>query len=60
MAKKRCYNCKHRSETFKVSGKTYLHCYHPKYKEEDMQSGKITPWDTLCEFWNSCGDFELK
>ena len=60
MPRKRCYNCKHGGNKFKISGKTHLHCHHSKYKEEDMQSGKITPWDTLCEFSWSCADFEQK
>lgn len=57
---KKCYNCKHAGRQFKIVGKTHLHCGHPKYSEEDMKSGKITPWDTLMEFWSTCEDHELK
>lgn len=57
---KKCYNCKHASKAFKVVGKTHHHCFHPKYKEEDMKSGKISPWDTLMEFWQTCDDYEFK
>lgn len=57
---KKCYNCKYAGRQFKIVGKTHLHCEHPKYTEEDMKSGKITPWDTLMEFWNTCEDHELK
>lgn len=37
-----------------------MHCMHPKFKDEDFESGKITPWDTLQEWWNRCSDFEYK
>jgi len=57
---KKCYNCKHSSKGFKIAGKTHLHCLHPKYKDEDFKSGKLSPWDTLMEFWHTCEDFEPK
>lgn len=57
---KKCYNCKHGGKQFKVADKTHLHCEHPKYTREDFESGKISPWDTLCEFWDVCKDYELK
>lgn len=55
---KKCYNCKHAGRQFKILGKTHLHCEHPKYPEADKESGKISPYDTLMEFWNTCEDHE--
>ena len=57
---KKCYNCKHSSKGFIIAGKIHHHCFHPKYKEEDMKSGKISPWDTLMEFSQTCDDHEFK
>src|SRR5690606_801300 len=50
----------HAGQQFKIAGKTHLHCEHPKYPEADKESGKISPYDTLMEFWNTCNDFESK
>lgn len=58
--KPKCYNCKHGGQQFKVVGKTHLHCEHPKFTEEDFKSGKISPWDTLMEFWQTCKDHKFK
>lgn len=61
MAKnKKCYNCKHRGNQFKIMDKTHLHCEHPRYTQKDFESGKISAWDTLREFWQTCNDHELK
>lgn len=57
---KKCYNCKHASDQFKVGAITHVHCFHPKYKKEDFESGKLSPWDTLNEFWYTCNDHEFK
>ena len=57
---KKCFNCKHAGPSFKIAGKTHMHCEHPKYTEEDFVNGKISPWDTLMEFWQTCEDFEPK
>ncbi len=58
--KPKCYNCKHAGQQFKVHNLTHLHCEHPKWSEEDMKSGKISPWDTLCVFSETCNDHEFK
>lgn len=58
--KKNCYNCKHGGNKFKIGGLTHLHCKHPKYKKEDFESGKLSAWDTLTVWWDSCEDFEPK
>ena len=60
MNKAKCYNCKHASKGFKIGNKTHHTCQHPKYREEDFKSGKISPWDTLVEFWETCKDHEPK
>lgn len=57
---KKCYNCKHCGQQFKLGDKTHLHCEHPKYTQEDFDNGKFCAWDTLMEFWNTCNDHELK
>lgn len=57
--KPRCYNCKHASESFKVSDLTHHHCLHLKY-DEDMKSGKLSAWDSLRVFSDTCNDHEFK
>ena len=57
--KPKCYNCKHASSAFKIAGKTHHQCNHPKH-EEGFKSGKLSPWDTLQEFYNTCETHELK
>lgn len=54
----RCHNCKFAGDQFKIVGKTHLHCEHPRYKQEDFESGKLSAWDTLREFWETCGDWQ--
>jgi hypothetical protein len=56
---KKCYNCKFASEPFKVAGKTYIHCQHEKYRA-GMESGELSGWDTLMEFWEKCPDHAFK
>lgn len=56
----RCHNCKHGSKQFKVNDLTHLHCLHPKYKEEDFKNGKLSAWDTLVVFSDSCSNHEFK
>jgi hypothetical protein len=59
--KRRCYNCKHRSESFKVLKLTHYHCLNPElYKEEDFKSGKVSAWDTLRVFSEVCDKHEFK
>lgn len=57
---KKCYNCDHSGNQFKIGNKTHLHCQHPRYTEEDFLNGKFSAWDTLREFWQTCEDFEPK
>ena len=58
--KAKCYNCKHGGDQFKVGNLTHLHCMHPKYKEEDFISGKLSTWETLCVFSDVCNKHEFK
>jgi hypothetical protein len=58
--KAKCYNCKFGGNQFKIAGKTHLHCEHPSYTKEDFENGKLSPWDTLREFWNTCDNHKLK
>lgn len=55
--KKNCYNCKHRSDTFKVVGLTHVHCFNPVEYPDHQE---VDPWETLREFWDSCPRFEKR
>jgi hypothetical protein len=55
----KCYNCKHASSAFKIAGKTHHQCNHPKH-EKGFESGELSPWDTLQEFYNSCESHEFR
>lgn len=63
-SKQKCYNCKHAGEQFKITGKTHLHCEHPKWEEEHQLKQRspygISAWDTLREWWDTCPDFKPK
>lgn len=48
---KKCYNCKHRSDAFKLSGRTHYHCFHP---DEEENRG----FDTLRNFYDKCDKHE--
>jgi len=59
--KQKCYNCKYSGKQFKVVGKTYLHCEHPKWDKKHKENPRgITGWDTLREWWDTCSDFKVK
>jgi hypothetical protein len=58
--KAKCYNCKFASKQFKVSGKTHVHCLNEElYPPADFESGKLSAWDTLIEWWSTCKKHEL-
>lgn len=60
MKKPRCYNCQHKSKSFKVGKLTHIHCLNPKlYKEKDFKSGKLCAWDTLRVFSENCKKHEF-
>lgn len=56
---KKCYNCKHASQAFRIAGNTHHQCCHPKHKE-GFESGELSPWDTLQVWYNTCESHELK
>lgn len=59
--KRRCYNCKFKSESFVISKLTHCHCLNDKiYHQEKMKDGVITPWDTLRVFSESCKEHVFK
>ena len=59
--KQKCYNCKFSSQQFKVADKTHVHCLNAElYPPADFESGKLSPWDTLMEWWSTCGKHELR
>ena len=59
--KAKCYNCIFRSDTFKIAGKTYLHCFNEDlYPKEKFESGELTAWDSLKEFWDKCDKHNFK
>lgn len=57
---KKCYNCAFAGKPFKISGKTHMHCEHPKHDEEFENKPNYSAWDTLKEFWQTCKDHQLK
>ena len=57
--KPKCYNCKHASVGFKIAGKTHHQCLHPKHNK-GFESGELSAFDTLQEFYNSCDTHEFR
>ncbi len=55
----KCHNCKYRGEYFKIVGQNHHHCQHPKFDPEDIKEGRISPWDTLQEWWDTCDDHKF-
>lgn len=55
-----CYNCESGGPQFKIGNMTNLHCEHPKYTQEDFDNGKLSAWDTLRLFYNTCNDHKFK
>ena len=58
-SKQKCYNCKFASSGFKIAGKTHHQCQHPKHLP-GFESGELSPWDTLQEFYNTCESHEFR
>jgi len=56
---KKCYNCEYASKGFKLGSTTHHQCNHPKH-EKGFNSGDLTAWDTLQEFWQTCEDHKFK
>lgn len=55
----KCFNCKFASEPFKIGGNTHYHCLHEKHAA-GLESGDISAWDTLREFYSFCESHEYK
>lgn len=54
-----CYNCVYASNGFKIAGNTHHQCLHDKHWE-GLENGKLSPWDTLQEWYNNCESHNLK
>ena len=57
--KAKCHNCKFASPGFKIAGSTHHQCIHPKH-EQGFESGELSAWDTLQNFYNTCESHEFK
>lgn len=55
-----CCNCVHGGTQFKLGGLTHLHCERIKYTEKELMSGKISPYNSLKEWYDKCEHFEPK
>jgi len=51
---KKCWNCKFRTEQFKVFNCTHTHCDHPSITSVEG----ITAWETLRAWYDSCEHWE--
>jgi len=58
--KRKCYNCRYAGKAFKSARVTSHICEHPKYTDEMFESGKLSAWDVLENFYNTCEDHEFK
>ena len=54
---RRCFNCRHASKAFKLSGNTHHHCDHPTVFDGISEP---SPWDSLREWHSSCKKWEVK
>jgi hypothetical protein len=57
MKNKKCHNCKHAGQKFKIAGKTHLHCCNPVKYQLPKEAG--TAWETLRVFSDSCDLHEI-
>ena len=57
---KKCWNCKHRTQAFKVGKLTHYHCMSPSYEKQHKEGVAISPWETLRVFSDSCDEHELR
>lgn len=58
--KRKCYNCKHRTEAFKVGKLTHYHCMSPTYTKQYNAGVDISPWETLRVFSDNCDEHEFR
>ena len=57
---RKCYNCKYRTEAFKIGKLTYYHCMSPTYTKQYNEGVYISPWETLRVFSDSCDEHDFK
>lgn len=57
---KKCWNCKHRTKSFKVGKLTHYHCMSPTYEKQHKEGVKISTWETLRVFSDSCDEHEFR
>lgn len=62
MAKKaKCYNCKHKGNTFKIGKLTHTHCEDPRqYSQEGWDNDEFDAWETLRVFSDTCDKHEFQ
>ena len=58
--KRKCYNCKHRTESFRVGKLTHYHCMSPTYTKQYDDGIDISPWVTLRVFSDNCDEHEFR
>jgi len=57
---RKCYNCKHRTEAFKVGKSTHYHCMSPTYIKQYNEGIDISPWETLRVSSDTCDEHEFR
>lgn len=57
---KRCFNCKYRTESFKVGKITSYHCWAPSWVLKHENGVDISPWDTLVSFYHTCNEHKFR
>lgn len=57
---KKCWNCKHRTQGFKVGNLTHYHCMSTTYQKKHKEGVFFSPWETLRVFSDSCNEHELR
>ena len=57
---KKCWNCKHRTQAFKIGKLTHYHCISPTYEKQHKEGVAISPWETLRVFSDSCDEHEFR
>lgn len=58
--KRKCYNCKHRTEGFKLGKLTHYHCMSPTYTKQYNAGVDTSPWESLRVFSDNCDEHEFR
>jgi hypothetical protein len=56
----KCYNCKNRTEAFKIRKLTHYHCMSPTYQKMADDGDSPNPWETLRVFSDTCSEHEYR